>query len=46
MSKKELAALCLQKLLDAKIIDQDGRIVRYVESLGVDALPEPPKRRG
>ncbi len=28
MSKKELAALALQKLLDAKIIDTTGRVIR------------------
>lgn len=32
MSKKELAALALQKLLDAKIIDTTGRVVRELPS--------------
>lgn len=32
MSKKELAALALQKLLDAKIIDTTGRVIQEVES--------------
>lgn len=33
MSRKELAALCLQKLLDAKIIDTTGRVIREVPQL-------------
>jgi hypothetical protein len=32
MSKKELAALALQKLLDAKIIDTTGRVIKEVKS--------------
>lgn len=40
MSKKELAALCLQKLLDAKIIDASGRVIRNIDSV---QLPIPPK---
>lgn len=31
MSKKELAALALQKLKDAKIIDVTGRVVKEIE---------------
>lgn len=31
MSKKELAALALQKLLDAKIIDTTGRVIKEVK---------------
>lgn len=31
MSKKELAALALQKLLDAKIIDTTGRVIKEVD---------------
>lgn len=31
MSKKELAALALQKLLDAKIIDTTGRVIQEVK---------------
>lgn len=30
MSKKELAALCFQKLRDARIIDAEGRVVEQV----------------
>ncbi len=33
MSKKELAALALQKLLDAKIIDAEGRFVKKTDLL-------------
>lgn len=36
MSKKELAALALQKLLDAKIIDTTGRVIREVKQLKND----------
>jgi len=32
MSKKELAALALQKLFDAKIIDTTGRVIREIKS--------------
>lgn len=32
MSKKELAALALQKLLDAKIIDTTGRVIKELPS--------------
>jgi hypothetical protein len=35
MSKRELAALVLQKLQDAKIIDAEGRVIRP------DVLPSP-----
>lgn len=35
MSKKELAALALQKLLDAKIIDASGRVIRDVDSVSL-----------
>lgn len=38
MSKKELAALALQKLLDAKIIDASGRVIRDIDSM---PLPSP-----
>lgn len=38
MSKKELAALALQKLLDAKIIDSTGRIIRD----DIESLPKRP----
>lgn len=31
MSKQELAALALQKLLDAKIIDTTGRVIKNIE---------------
>jgi hypothetical protein len=41
MSKKELAALALQKLLDAKIIDATGRVIRDdIESLPLAAASE------
>lgn len=33
MSKKELAALALQKLMDAKIIDTTGRVIREIPQL-------------
>ena len=36
MSKRELAALCMQKLQDAKIIDASGRILRD----DVEGLPK------
>lgn len=41
MSKKELAALCLQKLLDAKIIDASGRVIRDIESVPLPCPSEP-----
>lgn len=36
MSKQELAALALQKLLDAKIIDTTGRVIKQVEEKDTD----------
>lgn len=37
MSKKELAALALQKLLDAKIIDTTGRVIKEVKQVTDDS---------
>jgi hypothetical protein len=40
MSKRELAALCLQKLQDAKIIDASGRVLKDIDSLSSSSKPE------
>lgn len=36
MSKRELAALALQKLLDAKIIDTTGRVIKQIDGDDTD----------
>lgn len=44
MSKAELAALVLQKLKDARIIDANGRIIRDIEPVPLSSIPDAHKK--